>query len=145
MNLNESKLWKEIHQQDECVRECLKYNLPILKEIFAARGSSEHAAQVAKYVFEIYTDMFVNIAAPSITTCYQGHVNYQNALVVGISQSGGAQDVYQVMKKCVDDGGICVSITNEPKCLMSTIGHYQLNNHCGIETSITAAKSYITQ
>ncbi len=33
MNLNESKLWKEIHQQDECVRECLKYNLPILKEI----------------------------------------------------------------------------------------------------------------
>ena len=117
MNLNESKLWKEIHQQDECVRECLKYNLPILKEIafnikqrnikniiFAARGSSEHAAQVAKYVFEIYTDMFVNIAAPSITTCYQGHVNYQNALVVGISQSGGAQDVYQVMKKCVDDG-----------------------------------------
>ena len=42
--------------------------------------------------------MFVNIAAPSITTCYQGHVNYQNALVVGISQSGGAQDVYQVMK-----------------------------------------------
>lgn len=158
MNLNESKLWKEIHQQDECVRECLKYNLPILKEIafnikqrnikniiFAARGSSEHAAQVAKYVFEIYTDMLVNIAAPSITTCYQGHVNYQNALVVGISQSGGAQDVYQVMKKCVDDGGICVSITNEPECLMSTIGHYQLNNHCGIETSITAAKSYITQ
>ena len=89
--------------------------------------------------------MFVNIAAPSITTCYQGHVNYQNALVVGISQSGGAQDVYQVMKKCVDDGGICVSITNEPECLMSTIGHYQLKNHCGIETRITAAKSYITQ
>lgn len=158
MNVNESKLWKEIHQQSDCIQECLKYNRPIIKEIakevkqrniknivFAARGSSDHAAQVAKYVFEIYTDMFVTIAAPSIVTCYNNQQNYKHAIVIGISQSGGAQDVYQVMKKCVDDGGLCVSVTNEPDCLMSTIGDYRLNNHCGEETSITAAKSYMTQ
>lgn len=158
MDTNQSKLWKEIHQQDYCVQECLKYNLPIIKKIaqdikerhiqniiFAARGSSDHAAQVAKYVFEIYTDMFVTIAAPSTITCYHNNQNYKNVVVIGISQSGGAQDVYQVMKKCVNDGGICVSITNEPDCLMSTIGDYRLNNHCGEETSITAAKSYMTQ
>jgi len=158
MEINQSRLWKEIHQQADCIDECLKYNVTIIKDIakevkkrhiknivFAARGSSDHAAQVAKYVFEIYTDMFVTIGAPSIVTCYETQANYKNALVIGISQSGGAQDVYQVMKKCIEDGGICVSITNEPDCLMSTIGDYRLNNHCGEETSITAAKSYITQ
>lgn len=158
MDLNESKLWKEIHQQADCVKECLQYNIPIIQQIadevkqrniknivFAARGSSDHAAQVAKYIFEIYTDMFVTISAPSTVTCYHSKASYHDALLIGISQSGGAQDVYQVMKKCVDDGGLCVSITNEPGCLMSTIGHYRMNNHCGEETSITAAKSYITQ
>lgn len=157
-SLNESKLWKEIHQQADCIDACLKKNTPILKEIanvvkqrqiknivFVARGSSDHAAQVAKYVFEMYTHFLTNIATPSIITCYNGKVNYKDSLVIGISQSGGARDVYEVMKKCINDGGICVSITNEPNCLMSTIGDYRLNNECGEETSITAAKSYITQ
>lgn len=158
IQLSNSKLWKEIHQQDECIKECLKHNLPIIKEIakevkdrniktvvFAARGSSDHAAQVARYLFEVHTDFITNIAAPSVMTCYSGKTNYCNSLVIGISQSGGAQDVYQVMQKAIEDGGICISITNEPDCLMSTIGDYRLNNHCGEETSITAAKSYITQ
>lgn len=158
IQLSDSKLWKEIHQQDECIQNCLKYNLPIIQNIaddvlsrkiknvvFAARGSSDHAAQVARYLFEIHTDFITNIAAPSVITCYNGKTDYSQSLVIGISQSGGAQDVYQVMQKAVNDGGICVSITNEPDCLMSTIGHYRLNNHCGEETSITAAKSYITQ
>lgn len=158
ISLNESKLWKEIHQQADCIDACLLKNTPILKDIakevkkrkikkivFAARGSSEHAAQVAKYVFEIYTDFIVTIASPSVVTCYQGKANYKDSLVIGISQSGGARDVYEVMKRCERDKGLCVSITNEEGCLMSTTGNYRLNNECGEETSITAAKSYMTQ
>ncbi|MFU7517195.1 SIS domain-containing protein [Clostridium sp. HCS.1] len=158
MNLNESIFWKEIHQQSDCIKECLKCNLSIIQEIandvekrkiknivFAARGSSEHAAQVAKYVFEIYTDIHTSISSPSVVTCYEGNINYSDTMVIGISQSGGAKDIYQVMQKCVNDGGLCISITNEPNCLMSTIGDYKINNCCGIEKSITAGKSYITQ
>lgn len=158
MKRTDSKLWKEIHQQSDCIKECLKYNIPEIKKIadeikerniqniiFAARGSSDHACKVAKYLFEIYTDKFVTIGAESTVTCYETKANYKNACVIGISQSGGAKDVYAMMEKCVNDGGLCISITNEPDCLMSKIGDYRLNNHCGEETSITAAKSYITQ
>lgn len=158
MELKDSRLWMEIHEQAHCIDECLKYNVPIIKEIaeevkkrniknviFAARGSSDHAAQVAKYLFEIYTDFHTTIYVPSVVTCYSPKSSFKDSMVIGISQSGGARDVYEVMKKCVDDGGLCVSITNEEGSLMSTIGDYRMNNHCGIETSITAAKSYITQ
>ena len=40
MNLNESKLWKEIHQQDECVRECLKIQFTYFK-----RNCFQHKAK----------------------------------------------------------------------------------------------------
>ena len=53
--------------------------------------------------------------------------------------------MYEVMKACVDDGGVCVSITNEPGSLMSGIGDVRMNNACGPELSVTAAKSYMTQ
>ncbi|MDF9824766.1 glucosamine--fructose-6-phosphate aminotransferase (isomerizing) [Breznakia sp. PF5-3] len=158
IRLETSKLWKEIHEQDVCIKNCLQINLPHIKKIadevhkrgiktvvFAARGSSDHAAKVGKYLIEIYSDMIASTATPSVVTCYNGKTNYQNALVVGISQSGAAKDCYMVMEKCVKDGGICVSITNERDSLMSTIGDYRLNNECGVEESITAAKSYITQ
>ncbi|MEF9919927.1 MAG: SIS domain-containing protein [Erysipelotrichaceae bacterium] len=154
----ESKLWKEIHEQPQAIRNCLKINTPIFKEIanevkargiktvvFAARGSSDHAAQAARYLFETYCGMVASIATPSVITCYNGNVDYSNVLLIGVSQSGGAQDVYQVMKRCDEQGGICVSITNVEGSLMNTIGKYRMNNECGVETSITAAKSYITQ
>lgn len=155
---NESKMWKEIHEQPEAIRNCLKVNTEIFKQIaadvkqrniktvvFAARGSSDHAAQAARYLFETYCGMIASIATPAVVTCYQGNVDYSNALLIGVSQSGGAQDVYEVMKKCDDQGGICVAITNVRGSLMDTVGKYRMNNECGPETSITAAKSYITQ
>lgn len=158
ITLHESNLWREIHEQPNCVRTCLEKNKDFLQEIakdvkarnittvvFAARGSSDHAAQVARYLFEVHCEMIVSISAPSVITCYDGNVNYHNTLVIGISQSGGAQDVAAVMKKSIEQGALCVSITNERNSLMAKIGHYSLNNECGEETSITAAKSYLTQ
>ena len=158
ISTNDSKLWKEIFEQPEMMRRCLSINTPIFKEIaaevkergiktvvFAARGSSDHAAQLARYLFETHCGMIASIATPAVITCYNGNVDYSNALVIGVSQSGGAQDVYEVMKRCDEQGGICVSVTNERDTLMTTAGKYYINNECGKETSITAAKSYMTQ
>lgn len=158
LNTSTSLMWSEIHEQDACIEACLKENRAKLGEVarlvvereittvvFAARGSSEHAAQVGRYVFETTTGMVSSIALPSTVTCYGAGPDLSKTLVVGISQSGGARDCYEVMRKCVDDGGVCVSITNEPDSLMAGIGHVRMNNACGPERSITAAKSYMTQ
>lgn len=158
LDTTSSLMWSEIHEQADCIEACLRENRAKLQEvanlvrergiktvIFAARGSSEHAAQVGRYVFETKTGMVSSIAMPSTVTCYGAGPDLSRALVVGISQSGGAQDCYEVMRKCVDDGGVCVSITNEPDSIMAGIGHVRMNNACGPELSITAAKSYMTQ
>jgi glutamine---fructose-6-phosphate transaminase (isomerizing) len=156
--LEESKLWLEIHQQPEAIRNSLKINRPILREIasevrkrqitnvvLVGRGSSDHANLVARFLFEIHTPMIVSIGAPSIITAYHGKVDYAKVLMVGVSQSGGARDVYEMMDACAKQGGLVVSITNVRGSLMTTTGSYALNNECGAETSITAAKSYMTQ
>ncbi len=156
--LEESKLWLEIHQQPQAIRQSLLINRPILQEIayevhrrkittvvLVGRGSSDHANLVARYLFEIYTPMIVSIGTPSIITAYAGKVDYSNVLMVGVSQSGGAKDVFEMMDACHKQGGLVVSITNVRDSLMTTTGSYAINNECGQETSITAAKSYLTQ
>lgn len=158
LDTSSSLMWREIHEQADAIEACLRENKGKIAEVvklvrerevtnvvFAARGSSEHAAQVGRYVFETRAGMISTIAMPSTVTCYGSSPNYAHTMVVGISQSGGARDVYEVMKACVDDGGVCVSITNEPGSLMSGIGDVRMNNACGPELSVTAAKSYMTQ
>lgn len=155
---DQSKMWQEIFQQPKVVRQAIEKNRSTLHEISEAvknrriktvvlvgRGSSEHANQVGKYLFENYCGMVTSIASPSVVTKYDGAIDLKETLTIGVSQSGGARDVYEVMKKCRQDGGICVSITNERDTLMSDGGDFYLNCECGKEESITATKSYLTQ
>lgn len=157
-SIKESNMYREIHDQHRHVADCLRLNDATLEKIanevkrrnikqvvLVGRGSSDHANLVGRYAFEIYTDMIASIATPSIVTQYQGKSDYSNCLVIGISQCGEAQDVYEVLKRCQDQGGIAVSITNVRECLMSTIKDYYMNLECGEEKSFTACKSYMTQ
>ena len=157
IKVEESNLYREIHEQPKHVEHCLRLNEEMMEKIasevkrrdikqvvLVGRGSSDHANLVGKYAFEIYTDMIASIATPSVTTYYDGNVDYSNALVIGISQCGEAQDVFEVLSKCHNQGGIAVSITNVRDCLMSSFEYY-MNLECGEEKSFTACKSYLTQ
>ena len=86
-----------------------------------------------------------SISAPSVVTAYKAAPDYSNVLMIAVSQSGGAQDIYEVMKACDAQGGLCVSVTNTEGSLMTKAGKYHIYNHCGPEKSITAGKSYLTQ
>lgn len=158
MNLSESVMWREIHEQPEVIKASLNANQPALKAIaeeakaknirrivFVARGSSEHACFVARYVGEIYTDLNLSIALPSVITAYNGKVDYRDALVVGVSQSGGAKDVLKVLETAKDQGALTLSLTNVEGSPLSKVAHYNLNNACGPELSVTATKSFLTQ
>lgn len=154
----DSVMWKEIFQQPEVINDAVNKNTLVFRKIAAevkernirtvvlvGRGSSEHACQVARYLFETYCGMVTTIATPSVITAYDGNIDLSNTLTIGVSQSGAAQDVYEFMKKCDDAGGVCVCITNERNSLMTNAGKYYLNCECGPEKSITATKSYIAQ
>src|SRR3954452_10071921 len=56
--------------------------------VMAARGTSDNAAQFGRYLIEITTGIPVSLCAPSIHTVYGRHLNYKDAMVVALSQSG---------------------------------------------------------
>ena len=158
IDTSNSILWEEIHKQPESIEACLNKNLDLIKKIakevndrkiktvvFVGRGSSDHANLVGRYLFETYCGFVASISAPSVVTAYNGNIDYSNVLMISVSQSGGAEDIYRVMKKCDEDGGICVCVTNTPKSRMTEAGKYHIYNGIGKERSITAAKSYLTQ
>ena len=157
-DVSNSNMWREVHEQPQIMKNVIEKNMPVIREIcdkvkeknikkviLAGRGSSEHALLVGKYAIEISTPMLVSVAYPSIITKYEGRVDLSDTLAIGVSQCGSAKDVYTVLEKCQNDGGIAVSITNEQECPMRNIGNYYINCECGKETSFTAAKSYMAQ
>lgn len=100
---------------------------------------------MGKYAFEVYTDKLTSMAYPSTVTLLDGKVDLSDVLTIGVSQCGEAKDVYTVLERCQNQGGIAVSVTNEHECLMRNVGNYYINCECGKETSFTAAKSYMSQ
>jgi glucosamine--fructose-6-phosphate aminotransferase (isomerizing) len=56
--------------------------------VLVARGTSDNAALFGRYLLEITTGIPVSLCAPSISTLYQTRLDYRDALVVAISQSG---------------------------------------------------------
>lgn len=153
-----SIFWREIHQQPQAVRDCLAANLESIRQIarevkerniktvvFVGRGSSDHANLVGRYLFETRCGMVASICTPSVVTAYHADIDYSNVLMIAVSQSGAAQDIYEVMRHCDAQGGLCLSITNVEDSLMTKAGRWQINNHCGPEESVTAGKSYLTQ
>ena len=152
-----SIFWKEIFQQPKAVADCIAANRDLCRKVgekvkargiktavLAGRGSSDHANLVGRYLLETKCGMVVSISAPSVVTAYKSAPDYSNVLMIAVSQSGAAQDLFEVMKECDRQGGVCVGITNVEDSLMTQAGSYRLNNHCGPEQSVTAGKSYMT-
>ena len=157
-DVSKSNMWREVHEQPQIMKQTIAANTAMIQQIceevkargihkvvLVGRGSSEHALLVGKYAFEIYTPMMTSISYPSVITQFDGKIDMSDTLTIGISQGGEAKDVYTVLKRCQESGGIAVSITNERECLMRNVGNYYMNCECGKETSFTAAKSYMAQ
>lgn len=158
MNYTDYYMYQEIYQQAQNTRDLLIENHDLFAEIativnvrkieeilLIGRGSSEHACLIAKYLGEIHTSLRINLALPSIITTYNGKVNYSNLLCIAVSQSGGAEDVAEVLEYCKNQGAITVTLTNVQGSMLSTKGQFNLNNKCGIEYGVTATKSFTTQ
>ena len=82
--------------------------------VIAARGSSDNAARYAQHLFGRRWAMPVGLATPSLHTLYDAPLDYSDALVIGISQSGASPDVAAVVETANDQGAVTIAITNEP-------------------------------
>ena len=151
-------LEKEIREQPAALSTVVDLNLAAAKEIvakakaagvkhvyFAARGTSDHACVYAQYLFGIFAGIPCTLGTPSVFTKYGAHIDLSDDLVIGVSQSGKAEDVLAVLESAKKDGAITVAVTNNEDSPMAKCAAYHLYCGCGHEASIAATKTFTTQ
>lgn len=151
-------LLREIHEQPQVVDRLLRDYAESVDEIaaaivkykpafacIAARGTSDNAARYAQYLFGYMIGLPVMLALPSLHTLYQRPLDLAGALVIGISQSGQAEDVRRVLEDARSQGALTLAITNYAGSPMATTAQYHLELHAGDERSIAATKTYTAQ
>jgi glucosamine--fructose-6-phosphate aminotransferase (isomerizing) len=111
--------------------------------LIAARGSSDHAATYAKYLFEIRNRLPVALAAPSAFGLYGSPPRVERFCVVGISQSGASVDICTVLEQARDQGALTVALTNQPDSRLARAARVVLDLRAGPERSVPASKTYL--
>lgn len=110
--------------------------------LIAARGSSDHAAIYAQYLFGALHRIPVALAAPALTSVYGVEPRLEHALVIGISQSGRSPDVVGVLESARRQGAPTVAITNDPGSALATAAEHVIDIAAGPERATAATKTY---
>jgi glucosamine--fructose-6-phosphate aminotransferase (isomerizing) len=87
---------------------------PLAGTTIVARGSSDHAAVVGRYLLELATGRPVSLAAPSLHTLYRARVDYRGQLAIAVSQSGRTPEIVTTLRRLRDAGARGLTITNDP-------------------------------
>ena len=113
--------------------------------MIAGRGTSDHAAVYAQYLFETHLGLPTGLVKPSVTTVYGASLDWRGGLVVAISQSGQSPDVVAVVEAARRSGALTVAITNEPGSPLASAAELALRIHAGRELAVPATKTYVTE
>lgn len=150
---------KEIFEQPDILRRHCGANLnkdilnPIkMAEILSgirkfeivACGTSLHAAMVAKNMIEQLCRFPVEVTAAG-EYIYKQNLTDSSTLTLGISQSGETADTLTALKQARQAGAKILAVTNRPNSNIIRIADYVLNLDAGIEISVAATKSYLSQ
>ena len=116
----------------------------LTKVIVVACGSSFHAGLVAKYAFERWARIPVEVDIASEFR-YRDPVLDETALVVGVSQSGETVDTLQAMRHARDDGARVVVVSNVVDSSMAREADGVLYTRAGPEIGVAATKTVLAQ
>ena len=148
---------KEIHEQPDALRETLDKESAAISAlaaelrsrrirfvIVAARGTSDNAATYARYLLGVVNGLVVAPAAPSLLTVYDSKMQLEDALVLGISQSGKATDVIEVLERSRELGAMTVALTNQSHSPIVQAAEHVLLTHAHEEKAVAATKTFTT-
>jgi glutamine---fructose-6-phosphate transaminase (isomerizing) len=148
----------EILEQPDAVRRLLAGSRSTIERIaaaanrrrptfvlIAARGTSDHAALYAQYVFGIRNSLVVALATPSALTLFGAHPALDGALVLGISQSGRSPDIVAVLEEGRRQGALTVAVTNDGASPLAGAADEVVELHAGVERATAATKTYTSQ
>jgi glucosamine--fructose-6-phosphate aminotransferase (isomerizing) len=111
--------------------------------ITCARGSSDHAATYAKYLFETRCGVLTSSAAPSVSSVYAATPGLQGALWLAISQSGRSPDLIAAAAAARAGGAMVVALVNEEDSPLAARADHVIGLRAGPEQSVAATKSHV--
>lgn len=111
--------------------------------VTCARGSSDHAATYAKYVFETQLGFITASASPSVGSVYEAKQHLRGALYLVISQSGKSPDLLRNAEAARAAGARVVALVNAEDSPLAALADTVLPLHAGPERSVAATKSYL--
>jgi len=113
--------------------------------VFAARGTSDHAALYAKYLFEVLLGWPAGLASPSTMTAYGARPDLRDVLFVGVSQSGGSPDLVGSLRTARECGAVTLAVTNAPNSALASQAQLHIDVLAGPERAVAATKSYTSE
>jgi len=149
-------MYSEAHEAAAVVERQLRENASILEAlgeqlranpprfiVTCARGSSDHAAAYAKYVFETRLGLITASASPSISSIYDADLHLDGALFIAISQSGKSPDLLRSAQAAKDAGARVVALVNVEDSPLAQMADTFVPLRAGPELSVAATKSYL--
>ena len=151
-------LFSEISEQPERIKSLISSQRKNVEKIaaeiqkrdiryvfLAARGTSDNAGRYANYLLGAVNGLPLALATPSLFTYYKKPPKLQNALVIGVSQSGKSPDIVSVLEEGQRQGCMTLSITNEPNSPLANASDFVLELRAGKEKAVAATKTYTTE
>ncbi len=150
----EDILISEINEQPSIIHDLIASEIDNIKDIvklvegkfkyvvIAARGTSDNAARYAQYVLGAFNHIQVALATPSLFTIYDSPPNLDEALVIGISQSGQSPDIVSVLREAKKQKRPTLCITNNPESPLADTSDFIIPLHAGKERAVAATKTY---
>ena len=113
--------------------------------VLAARGTSDHAAILGKYILGCALGVPAALAAPSIATLYKSRLRLEGSAVFGVSQSGRSPDIVEYVRAARRAGAVTVAVTNDPGSPLAQAARHRLLLHAGPERSVAATKTFTSE
>jgi glucosamine--fructose-6-phosphate aminotransferase (isomerizing) len=149
-------MYNEAQESAAAVERQLTLNASLLKSlgerlraqpprfiVTCARGSSDHAAAYAKYVFETRLGLITASASPSISSIYDADLKLEGALFLAISQSGKSPDLLRSAQSAKEEGAYVVAMVNVEDSPLAELADTVIPLRGGPERSVAATKSYL--
>ena len=129
---------RAIHEIVRRLRQC-----PPPFAVTCARGSSDHAATFAKYLFETRLGLVTASIGPSVSSVYAAPLRVKDALFLAISQSGRSPDLLRMANAARAGGAFTVAFVNDAGSPLAEACEAMLPLHAGPERSVAATKSVL--
>lgn len=110
--------------------------------VFAARGSSDHAAQYGQYLVHQRLGVPAMLATPSSITQSAAHLTYPRSVMVAVSQSGQSPDLIATVTDARSGGVPVIAVTNDPSSALAGLADVHVDLGAGPERSVAATKTY---